>query len=178
MWGWARAGFFPFYINETVSEWSSFDKSVASRGHPIHEISVQLYDIRAVLKAFGVPAYLNIDIEDYDKFVIYALPGLDVFPKYVSVENGAPLMFESLVKAGYDNFMFVNQRDVPLARMPNPSSEGLSIDYVFKYGSSGPFGSDLSGVWLNATAMRVFLEKWWAGAPETDSWYDLHASLA
>ena len=56
-----------FYVNQVLSEWSSFDREIASRGHPMEEVMVETVTIGELFAAFGVPYYLKIDIEAYDR---------------------------------------------------------------------------------------------------------------
>ena len=37
----AEAGVFPFYVNDTLSEWSSFNKEIGAREGKFHEITVE-----------------------------------------------------------------------------------------------------------------------------------------
>jgi FkbM family methyltransferase len=57
----AEEGEFPFWVSEKVSQWSSFDRGLASRdGSPHHEVRVTCKRLRTVLNEFGVPYYLKI----------------------------------------------------------------------------------------------------------------------
>jgi FkbM family methyltransferase len=63
----AVEGELPFWICETYSEWSSFDRKIASRdGCPHHEVMVPCRRFASVLEEFGVPYYLKVDIEGND----------------------------------------------------------------------------------------------------------------
>jgi FkbM family methyltransferase len=63
----AEEGELPFWICETHSEWSSFDRKIASRdGCPHHEVMVPCRRFDSVLEEFGVPHYLKVDIEGND----------------------------------------------------------------------------------------------------------------
>jgi FkbM family methyltransferase len=63
----AEEGELPFWICETHSEWSSFDRKNASRyGCSHHEVMVPCRRFASVLEEFGVPYYLKVDIEGND----------------------------------------------------------------------------------------------------------------
>lgn len=63
----AEGGALPCWICETYSEWSSFDRKIASRdGCPHHEVMVPCRRFASVLEEFGVPYYLKVDIEGND----------------------------------------------------------------------------------------------------------------
>src|SRR6185312_7371196 len=55
----AEEGELPFWICERFSEWSSFDRTIASRdGSPHHQILIPSKRFRTVLNEFGIPYYL------------------------------------------------------------------------------------------------------------------------
>lgn len=173
-----------FYVNEVHDEWSSFDREIASRGHPVREVIVPTVTPDDLLDAFGVPRYLKIDIEGYDAVMVRAAAANPVKPTFLSFENGALDLFEALVAAGYDSFQIVNQAHVTEARCPVPAREGLTVEHCFPRGSSGPFGRDLpEKAWLGVPAMRQVLTDHLARVAqrpdsETGEWFDLHASIS
>jgi hypothetical protein len=58
------------------------------------------------------------------------------------------------------------------------AGEGKPIAYEFQFGSSGPFGKDLGGDWLNAEDMRELLRNHHQTFTDVHGdWFDLHASL-
>lgn len=176
-----QPGRMPFYVNQVLSEWSSFDREIASRGRPVEEVMVETVTIRELVAVFGVPYYLKIDIEDYDRFAVSGLTGLSPLPAYVSVENGGPDLFEALVSLGYADFKFLNQAKVAEMSCPVPAREGRTVRHTFSFGSSGPFGEDTPGEWFSASAMQRQLHTYWhriaAGQHDAgvDGWFDLHA---
>lgn len=176
-----RNGEMTFYVNLDHDEWSSFDKEVASRGHPVKEAQVRTVTLASIYKAFGVPYYLKIDIEGYDHIAVLAAATHPTRPRHISFENGAPALMEALADAGYDRFQLVNQAFVPEMRCPEPAREGETVAMRFPFGASGPFGDDLPDAWLPREAMRAKLDrhvKEVAERPDTVSghWFDLHAS--
>lgn len=177
-----EAGAFPFYVNKTISEWSSFDLEIASRGHEVQTILVNTVAPKDLFATFGAPYFAKVDVEGYDGVVVEAAARLPHPPKYVSFENGDIPIFEVLVRAGYCDFKLINQRTVPELSCPIPAAEGLTINHQFPFGSSGPFGEDTPGEWVAANEMRAFLHKHFEmraqlEGPDTD-WWDLHARRA
>jgi hypothetical protein len=62
-----QEGELPFWICEPVSEWSSFDRSIASRNGSAHyPITMRCRQFGSILEEFGIPYYLKIDIEAND----------------------------------------------------------------------------------------------------------------
>jgi FkbM family methyltransferase len=110
----------PFWISD-VPEWSSFNKSIASRyGTAYRSVLVSTLPFTQLLAEYGVPHYLKIDIEGNDKICVDALQG-GIIPKYISVESecvddstvlsdeGALSILESLRNVGYRRFKLVDQ---------------------------------------------------------------------
>ena len=172
-----------FHVNLELSEWSSFKPATASRGMPTAPVSVEMVTIGDVVRKFGTPCYLKIDIEGLDGAAVKGLASCLVKPRYVSFENGEISLFDTLIGFGYTRFKFINQAEVPSFKCPTPAREGETIDYTFVYGASGPFGDDTPGDWLAAEAMRPILQKHKAALASgsydavKDGWFDLHAKL-
>lgn len=169
-------GQFPFYVNNHHSEWSSFDRDVASRGDPVEEVMVPTITVGTLLAAFGVPHFMKIDIEAYDRFVIEGLRGRSVIPAFLSIENGPMGQFELLVTLGYRHFKLVEQSALRGTKAPIPAREGASVEHVFPSGSSGPFGAEAPGEWLEVAKMRDTLMRHHASPIPAFSWFDLLAS--
>ncbi len=162
-----------FYENESVSVWgtTSLDWVLRNekRGTRSVETVVQGRRFENVLREYGVPYYLKIDIEGADILCVEALQRVADKPKYVSLEssitswNGLLHEFSVLRELGYRWFKVVNQLEVMRQIPPNPAREGRYIDYRFPDGSSGLFGEEAPGPWLTEDqALRkyrgIFLE--------------------
>lgn len=175
-----QEGTFPFYINAQYSEWSSFNKEIGSRGGCKEVIEVPMIPFESVINRHGTPYYLKIDIEGYDFVVLERLALVSGRPRFISVENGHAHMLNFLVDLGYKEYKFINQAEVTKMRCPNPSKEGLDIDWTFPVGASGPFGEDTPGEWKAADQVLVDINNYWnnpALDPNVDGWFDLHAKF-
>lgn len=121
-----KEGEFPFWICDSFPDWSSFARSVASRGGAAHhEILVQCRRFRSVLTEFGIPYYLKLDIEGRE---ICCLRDLTVFsdqPKYVSFEQSgsAQEALPLLHKLGYTGFKLISQRNFLAVEYPASQEE-------------------------------------------------------
>lgn len=163
-----------FWINARHSEWSSFDRDVASRdGSHSDAVVVPCTTFDRILAAHGVPFYLKIDIEGSDIHCLRALSPGDL-PQFVSIEAHALDYLCILRGLGYRSFKIVNQRENWKIR----SIPG----WRFRPGSSGPFGDEAPGAWDD---FEVVVYDWLharLGYPRrsslTDGWHDFHASLA
>jgi len=106
----AEEGELPFWVCQTDSRLSSFDRHVASLGYAVHEIRVPCRKFRSILDDFGVPFYLKVDIQGNDFLCIEALdPG--ELPKFLSVEfalSDMPLV-ALMHERGFSQFKCISQ---------------------------------------------------------------------
>src|SRR5688572_27282298 len=59
-----ETGTLPFWVNDDESVWSSFDRDLGGRhGGRCHSVDVHCRPLDAVIRDYGVPYYLKIDIE-------------------------------------------------------------------------------------------------------------------
>jgi FkbM family methyltransferase len=213
-------GEFPFWICETRSEWSSFNKGIASRdGCPHHEIRVPCRRFRTVWEEFGIPYYLKIDIEGNDMLCVQELDPMNL-PKFISMECIRAYAQKSLAllhELGFKGFKCISQQlFLPLELPPaieqrryerahwlvltkNPLVRAFRFlggrswihqelnrsrtydSWTFPSGSSGPFGDDLPGRWLNYDEMKATYEYYCSlfdskkHSVSWDLWCDFHA---
>ncbi len=188
-------GRLPFYVSSN-SLLSSFDSTLAAR----EQTSVQTIEIDFVRAAdlfakYGVPYYLKIDIEGADT---YCLEDLDkeTRPKYISFENGPRIEedIRRLTDLGYRRFKLISSQHLLRFAPPNqPESlmrrlrrrvrrKCLNLkngrwrdDWSFEAGSTGPFGEETDGKWVDGAKVVQLFHEWRKLDPE--SWYDVHAAL-
>jgi FkbM family methyltransferase len=195
-----------FYVCDDVTEWSSFDRSVASRdGAAHHAVTVETREFASILAEYGTPWYLKVDIEGKDHLCLAALRGLDAVPAYVSVEmdhDAGDEALDLLRRVGYDRFKIISQstRAQPLpaiarfnVRLPVALSHvlrgverelrGVRRDELWRFprGSSGPFAEDTPGPWRDHAAVLAL----WRQLRDIDKrrrpgkgsdWFDIHAT--
>jgi len=203
-----------FYKNKNISVWGTVVKKWADRnamlGAESIEIEVPTVDFKEILKIYGVPYYLKIDIEGMDLICLKKLFLVEDRPSYVSIESEkvsfSALLeeFEVLQSLGYRKFFIKQQTTINKNSVPLNSVEGRYVDYSFKPGSTGPFGSDLGPNWLSkeealATYKRIFRDYKYFGdhsfframpfgryflaalsrivGRPLPGWYDTHASM-
>jgi hypothetical protein len=118
-----------FWISDRP-EWSSFSKAIASRGGTGHQpFPVQIVPFADILKEYGVPHYLKIDIEGNDRICVNALRPSEILPLYISVESEcvgddddavsdeeATAVLDTLHNVGYRRFKLVSQYNWTAAR--------------------------------------------------------------
>lgn len=192
-------GTLPFYINHSVSEWSSFDKTLGTRRGRFELRDIPCITIQDMIAAFGLPYYIKVDIEGYDFYVVDGLTR-ESKPAYFSCELTADCsLIDKLYEKGYRHFKLINQadnfqpidldkekkwwrpyylhlRNGILLRVQNM----LPIRYP--YSSSGPFGEEAKGDWMDYETTRklyhAFLTGGKGGNPINNrTWYDVHAKV-
>lgn len=171
-----------FFVNNQLPEWSSLDSEIGARVHGATEVSVSTVRLDKLIRKFGKPYYLKIDIEGADLLAVSQIPR-HARPRYVSVENGERELLEALLELGYTKFKYVNQADLKGTELTGRSREGCAEYHWFPFGSSGPFGRDLPGRWLDKEEARAFTDALQNRRREMGSsfeqevgWFDLHAS--
>jgi FkbM family methyltransferase len=149
-----------FYSNNTFSEWGTIYESWKSKnemlGYGSSEIRVRRVDVGNLLRSFGVPCFLKIDIEGAGTVALNELNGVNERPQYVSIES-EKIKFSYLVaemnllkSLGYKKFKIVQQQGISSSRISVENRNGEKLDYVFEYCSSGPFGETAPGPWLTS----------------------------
>jgi FkbM family methyltransferase len=146
-----------FYVNK--AGWGTTSTEFVERnqrlGEPSTPVEVQVVDFADCLRRYGMPYYMKIDIEGADRACLRTLQQFDEKPAYVSMESEkvdtAALEEEiALLQAlGYDRFKAVQQARPRTRIPPNPPREGRYVPYTFRPGSSGLFGRELPGEWLD-----------------------------
>jgi FkbM family methyltransferase len=209
-----RDGECEFYTNQEKTDWGTACRSMAE--HPIRagthhrKIMVRCMTLDQILAQCGIPYYLKIDIEGADGLCLEALKRCPDRPAYVSVETQASIgeaidQLLALCTLGYRRFSIVDQSNHVNVRCPNPPLEGRYVDARFNGHTSGLFGRELPGPWLDfGAAVRrlriIYAWKWLFGAGGTlyrtpfrrahdrwrrmvhrrrilDEWFDVHARL-
>lgn len=175
----SKPGQFPFYVNETLSEWSSLIESIGARGGAFSTKVVDVVTLDTILQTHGVPYYLKIDIEGMDNAAVQAAGRLTDRPQYISVETGpGPAWIDTLHGISYRWFKLIDQTTIEHATCPDPAREGLSIAHQFVRGSTGPFGEDTPGEWKSyEEARREWVDYLAQPIPNKNLWFDIHAKL-
>ncbi len=160
----SSVGTIDFYLNEQKSVWgtanSEWVKRNELRGTKSYPVKVEATTIRAVIRQFGVPYYMKIDIEGSDFLCLEGLLTLNERPKYVSVESSATSIRDTfaqltlLERLGYTKFKIIPQHRITAQRCPTPAREGVFVDHRFEGGSSGLFGDETPGEWRSLRSVK------------------------
>jgi FkbM family methyltransferase len=141
--------------------------------HNFSRIRLPACRLPALIREFGEPHYVKIDIEGVDHHVLRDLFSAGHRPRFVSAEAHSIQVLCQLVAAGYDKFKIVEGKFVHcrLYGLIFESGAGAAAPYSFPKGSStGPFGDDIPSEWTTADAIFDYLAEYGTG------WKDIHAT--
>jgi FkbM family methyltransferase len=173
-------GVFDFFVNDSKDALSTFaPQSIPREKHDPAEIArwttirVPVTKLSSVVAKYGPPSFMKIDIEYYDQFALLDLFHNGIVPEYVSAECHAIDVFCALVCMGYTKFKLLDGPTLGerFARHPVQTLDGGTIEYAFTCDSSGPFGEDIPGPWMDKQPALTALLDHGLG------WIDVHAKV-
>ncbi|MEZ6131737.1 MAG: FkbM family methyltransferase [Planctomycetaceae bacterium] len=203
-----------FFRNLDKDDWGTISREFAARNEQLgtrsESVEVDAVTLPSLLAQHGVPYYMKIDIEGADTLCLEALHDFPERPRFVSIEIDLISFadgFDSIVhlwNLGYRDFKLVNQSLNKKAVCPNPPLEGKYVPARFDAHTSGPFGEESPGTWLNVEMLlqryhRIMKQQKRFGASgryyhsplrhlskwsrrllgmEPIGWYDLHARFS
>lgn len=186
-----------FWVNTYCSEWSSFDKNMAGRMNTsCYKVEVECIRTEDLIKEYGLPYYLKIDIEGYDIYAIKSISKSNL-PKYISCEAFQLDWLFALSDLGYTRFKIINQAD--RFKELNIKKEKSQIQHFKKFlingimhrtsaffnwkfpiKSSGPFGENTDGNWKTIEEASALFREYYQFEKNkplsTISWFDFHAT--
>ncbi len=148
-----------FYKNLRRSVWGTTDADRANLnarlGAASRAIEVDTVIFSDMFERFGVPAFMKVDIEGADAVVRDAMRTSKTPPPSMSIESDKTSLeavaeeIELLHGIGYRRFRAVQQERIPNSVIETRTVDGKPLKYRFKKASSGAFGEDLPGDWLD-----------------------------
>ncbi len=182
-----------FFSYPTMNVWGTTKANWASaferRGARALKVKVPSTTISSLIKCYGMPYFMKIDIEGSDHLCLDGLLSFSERPQFISTEIEGRAQIADLTiclaRLGYGKFKIVDQAQVPRIGLPFPAREGIYIEHSFPDGASGPFGDESKGLWTSRAntvcsyyriAARNRIMRW-LGDKNTH-WYDIHAALA
>ena len=133
---------------------------------------VNVRKLSSIVREYGEPYFVKIDVEFADHMVLLDLLAQDILPKHISAEAQLIDVYCALVCMGYESFKIVRGKDIPceFRGCEVRSLDGKVLQHEFSPQSSGPFADDLPGDWLTKTQTLDRLLEVGLG------WVDLHAT--
>jgi len=186
------SGVIDFYLVDDNDLWGTADPEWKERSEKLgissRVIQVKSDRMEEIIAEYGVPYYMKIDIEGYDHLCLMGLDGMADKPKHVSIESSATSLRATMAqlelrkKLGYTKFKMILQNDVHSQKCPFPAREGAYVDYQFSASTSGLFGDELPGAWLNyyqtVDAYKLFYRKVAVIGPHTGMFRNIKNNLA
>jgi len=159
-----------FYIHKTNHVLSQLPEPDASIRDEFEPVLVPCRTPSSIVREFGPPQYIKIDIEHYDLAVLRELFAAGIFPPQISAESHSIGVFACLVENGYCKFSLVDGYSVPkvYGDVVIPTRRGVRR-FSFREHSAGPFGEDIRAPWEDADIFFSTLAKAGLG------WKDIHA---
>lgn len=161
-----------FYVHRTDHVLSQFPEPAAAALPEFDRIVVPAVNVIDLIRKYGSPYYVKLDIEHYDQAILRALFEHGVYPPYISAESHSIEVFAMLIAlGGYKAFKLVDGMSVPmLYKEVRISTLNGEVRHSFPSHSAGPFGEDIAGPWMTQNNFFHLLS--YAGL----GWRDIHAS--
>lgn len=160
-----------FYLHKTNHVLSQLPEPEADVRDDFEPVLVECRTPSSIVREFGPPLYIKVDIEHYDHNVLRELFAAGIFPPDISAESHSISVFACLVENGYDCFALVDGKSVAEV-YENATVNSLDgpARYSFPEHSAGPFGDDIKARWQDADTFFQTL------ALAELGWKDIHAS--
>lgn len=193
-----KEGTFPFYVNLSLNQWSSFGAEMGMRGGKYKTIQIKATRFENILKEYGTPYYLKIDIEGFDTYCVAAINPADL-PQYLSCEGQEITILEQMYSLGYRKFKIIDQfyahKNLNINNAKNPLHywyyflrfsvlKRVKSFYKIEFpkDSSGPFGEKAFGEWMTFEEVSERYHQFYNSRADKKplnpkSWFDFHASL-
>jgi len=153
-----QEGVVTFYKNNTLSEWGTIDPLWVERNRTsfnttAEEISVPIIRLDDILRKYGCPYFMKIDIEGADMFCLDYLKLIDDKPQFLSIEsnkvNFSKLIeeFNTLSNLGYTKYAIAQQATIGNSTY-NVTLGDKTIQHTFEISASGLFGELLNMPWV------------------------------
>jgi FkbM family methyltransferase len=160
-----------FYLHKTHHVLSQLPRPADHEMGDFEEVKVACRTPASIIREFGEPIYVKIDVEHSDHEVLRNIFEAGIFPPEISAESHSASVFACLVEAGYDSFNLVDGSTVPKVYSSTMvETEDGPVSFSFKAHSAGPFGEDIRGPWQDADSFLYTL------ASAELGWKDIHAS--
>jgi FkbM family methyltransferase len=162
----------PFWLHKREHVRSQFPRPADHDLHDFEQIMVTSRRPSGIVRQFGLPYYIKIDVEGYDNAVLRELFAAGIRPEYISAESHHVDVFTTLAAVGgYQAFKLVDGATVSTRyRDAIIQTAAGQEHYSFPDHAAGPFGEDIAGGWMTADTFFKVLAFVGLG------WRDVHAA--
>lgn len=155
-----HSGEIEFYVDQDIPVWGTTNRDWVERNRGVGFGKVDTFTVKSarlsdIMNEYGVPRYCKIDIEGNDLEALSSLENVIEPPRFVSIESDKTSWskvlkeFEAFEKLGYSQYKIIDQSLVPFQKCPTLPVEGCFFSIPFENGSTGLFGDELPGPWLD-----------------------------
>jgi hypothetical protein len=162
-----------FTIHKVQNGLSQFPKPPHHEEENYERVQLPSKPVISIIENYGAPHYIKIDLENYDQHILQALFEHDIRPPFISVEAHSIEVFALLVALGrYNAFKLVDGPTIEevYSNRQILTNKGNKVRYSFPWHSSGPYGNDVDGKWMDKYSLMTKL------ALENFGWKDIHAT--
>jgi FkbM family methyltransferase len=166
-----------FFVHKLHSVLSTLETRSTTSGE-WEAVRVATTPLSKLVSEFGQPELLKLDIEGLDLSVLREIRGSGFFPLNISIEAHKVEVLAELISMNYSRFKII-----PCSWVGNVESwtnisinclDGNHVDYTFMPHSSGPYGDDAPGEWMDPEkALDTWLSREKIFGP---GWFDIQAS--
>jgi FkbM family methyltransferase len=166
----AQDGVSKFFLNAREPALSTFAAPQSGDEWESREIPVRR--LSSIIREYGEPHFVKIDVEHYDHVVLRDLMASGVRPGLLSAESHVIDVFCLLVSMKYTKFRLVDGATLHqrFGHHGIKTLDGRTIQHTFTSRSSGPFGEDLPDQWIDKDRCVHELLRHGLG------WIDIHAA--
>ena len=162
-----------FYVHNKHHVLSSLDPGERDEDEYSKQ-QVNAVNICSLVKRYGDPYYVKIDVEGFDRQILASLHSHSIRPAYISAESHKIGVFALLSEEmNYQSFKLVDGRSVGAVYKKTLFHSPIlnkMVAYSFPHHSAGPFGNDIFGEWMDKSTLLRYLSIQGLG------WKDIHAS--
>lgn len=161
-----------FYVHKRHHVLGQFPEPDESVIGDYNKVRLPAQPVMEILRKYGLPYYIKIDIEHYDEVILRELFRNGIKPAFISSEASSIQVFALLAGRGdYAAFKLVDGATVGKKYKNHPISVGGRREmYSFPSHSAGPFGDDIPGPWMTGDDLFRLL------AAKKLGWKDIHAT--
>lgn len=126
------------------------------------KIKVNYFDIIELIKKYGAPHYIKIDLEEYDHIILKRILSQKIKLNYISSE----------IKKIEDFLLFSKFKENCSFKIV----DGHTVNFIYQNfleNSAGPFGDDIKGNWISYDNFYYFLKF----KLKQGGWLDVHSSF-
>ncbi len=163
-----------FYLHKTNHVLGQLPEPDETNVDQFTQIKLPSKSVLSIIKTYGTPYYIKVDIEHYDAPLLRAIFAGELRPSFISAESHSIEVFLTLAGEGrYNAFKLVDGYSVDRVyanRLIKSQSTQEQARYSFPLHSAGPFGDDVDGEWMTSDNFFKLL------AFEGLGWKDIHAT--